>query len=54
MFPNCIDRFGCQKRETKVQQANKEKTKEKMEIIVPIMNRYPRNGQEGDLEFSAR
>ena len=30
MFPNCIDRFGRQKRETKVQQANKEKTKEKI------------------------
>ena len=23
MFPNCIDRFGCQKRETKVQQTNR-------------------------------
>ena len=30
MFPNCIDRFGCQKRETKVQQTNNEKTKEKI------------------------
>ena len=25
MFPNCIDRFGRQERETKQQQANKEK-----------------------------
>ena len=30
MFPNCIDRFGRQKRETKVQQTNNEKTKEKI------------------------
>ena len=34
MFPNCIDRFGRKKRETKVQQTNKQtnkqrKTKEK-------------------------
>ena len=25
MFPNCIDRYGRQKRETKQQQKNKEK-----------------------------
>ena len=25
MFPNCIDRFGREKRETKVQETNKEK-----------------------------
>ena len=30
MFPSCIDRFGRKKRETKVQQTNKQrKTKEK-------------------------
>ena len=61
MFPNCIDRFGRKKRETKVQQTNKQTNKEKprkkkrkMGIIVPTMNHYPRNGQEGDLEFSTR
>ena len=55
MFPNCIDRFGRNKRETKVQQTNKQrKKKRKMGIIVPTMNHYPRNGQKGDFEFSAR
>ena len=29
MFPNCIDRFGRQKRETKQQQTNKQKTTKK-------------------------
>ena len=28
-FPNCIDRLGCQKRETKHQQTNKGKPREK-------------------------
>ena len=31
MFPNCTDGFGRKKRETKVQQANKEKPREKNE-----------------------
>ena len=31
MFPNCIDGFGRKKRETKVQQTNKEKPREKNE-----------------------
>ena len=30
MFPDCIDRFGRKKGETKVQQTNKEKPKKKM------------------------
>ena len=30
MFPNCIDRFGRNERETKVQQTNKEKPNKKM------------------------
>ena len=30
MFPNCIDRFGRKKRETKVQQTNKEKPRKKI------------------------
>ena len=57
MFPDCIDLFGRKKGETKVQQTNKEKPKKKkrkMGIIVLNMNHYPKNGQEGDLEFSAR
>ena len=29
MFPNCINRLGHQKRETKQQQTNKEKPKKK-------------------------
>ena len=29
MFPNCIDRFGRNKRETKVQQTNKQRKKKK-------------------------
>ena len=29
MFPNCIERLGHQKRETKQQQTNKEKPKKK-------------------------
>ena len=33
---------------------NQGKKKRKMGIIVPTMNHYPRTGQEGDLEFSAR
>ena len=33
MFPNCIDRFGRQKRETKVQQTKQRKTKEKNKQI---------------------
>ena len=33
MFPNCIDRLGHQKRETKQEQINKEKTKETKEKI---------------------
>ena len=46
MFPNCIDRLGHQKRETKQQQIKKNqgKNKQKMGIIAPIMNHYPRNG----------
>ena len=51
MFPNCIDRFGRQKKETTKQKANKRKTKKrakekkkKMGIIVPTMNHYPANG----------
>ena len=60
MFPNCIDRFGRKKekqrynKQTNKQRKIKEKKKRKMGIIVPTMNHYPRNGQEGDLEFSAR
>ena len=61
MFPNCIDRFGRQRRETKQQQQqqqqkkSKEKIKkERLGIIVPTMNHYPRNGLEGDPEFSIR
>ena len=30
MFPNCINSFGPKKRETKVQQTNKEKPRKKM------------------------
>ena len=30
MFPNCIDHFGRNERETKVQQTNKEKPNKKM------------------------
>ena len=41
-----------QKNKTKKnQEKNKFKKKKKMEIIVPTMNHYPRNGQEGDPEF---
>ena len=29
MFPNCIDRFGHQKKEAKQQQTNKEKLRKK-------------------------
>ena len=29
MFPNCIDRFGHQKKEVKQQQTNKEKLRKK-------------------------
>ena len=58
MFPKCIDHFGRKKREAKVKKKqtkkNQGKKKRKMGIIVPTMNHYPRNGQEGDLEFSAR
>ena len=48
MFPNCIDRLGHQKRETKQQQTKQRKNKEKinklkMGIIAPTMNHYPRN-----------
>ena len=53
MFPNWIDRRSRQKRETK-QQTNKEKPRKKMRIIVPTMNHCPRNGLEGDPEFSTR
>ena len=31
MFPDCIDRFGRKKGETKVQQTNKEKPRKKNE-----------------------
>ena len=48
MFPNCIDRFGRQKRETKQQQTKKEKPRKNKQrkdgIIAPTMNHYPRNG----------
>ena len=30
MFPKCVDRFGCRKRETKQQQTQKQKNKEKI------------------------
>ena len=30
MFPKCVDRFGCQKRETEQQQTQKQKNKEKI------------------------
>ena len=33
MFPNCIDRLGRQKRETKQQQTSKKKNQEKNEQI---------------------
>ena len=58
MFPNYIDRFSRQKKRNNTtknkQRKNKKKLnkKKKKEIIVPTMNHYPRNGQEGDLEFS--
>ena len=42
---------GTKNKQTKKNQGKK---KRKMGIIVPTMNHYPRNGQEGDLEFSAR
>ena len=44
MFPNCLDRFGCQKRNKTIK--NKErKAKENLPgIKVPIINHYPRNG----------
>ena len=56
MFPNCIDRFGRKKEKERYNKQTKEnqEKKIKMGIIVPTMNHYPRNGQEGDLEFSAR
>ena len=45
MFPDCIDRLGHQKRKTKQQiKKNQGKNKQKMGIIVPTMNHYPRNG----------
>ena len=57
MFPNCIDCFSRQKKRNNTtknkQRKNKKKiNKKKKETIVPTMNHYPRNGQEGDLKFS--
>ena len=40
-----------QKKQTKKNQEKNKLKKKKMEIIVPTMNHYPRNGQEGDPEF---
>ena len=38
MFPNCIDRLGHQKRETKQQQTNKEKPRKKLKSLRPLCN----------------
>ena len=58
MFPNCIDCFGHQKKKKQHNKETKKKQEKinnkKMGIIVPTMNHYPRNGQEGDPEFSTR
>ena len=46
MSPNCIERLGHQKRETK-QQTKKNQGKDKQikkGIIAPAMKQYPRNG----------
>ena len=38
MFPNCIDRLGHQKRETKQHQTNKEKPRKKLKSLRPLCN----------------
>ena len=54
MFPNCIDRFGHEKRETKVQQTNKQRKTKEINKQIKNGNKNLRNGWKGDLEFSAR
>ena len=58
MFPNCIDCFGHQNRET-TQQTNKQKPRKeinklKMGKIVRTTNHYLTNGQKEDPELFNR